>query len=203
VSWPGQHVVGRSSVDDPAVTHHYHPVRDSGDDGEIVTDQQYARTVADSFREHLQDLRLHGDVERRGRLVCNDQIGIGGDCRCDQRTLAQSARKLMRILHGAIRRIGNADPAQRVQRSLPDRSGIGQNPVTGDHFGDLLSDRAQRVERDQRILHDETGDRSTQLAPVGLPIAAHIAALDLEATGGCRGPLSSEVQQASRGHALA
>ena len=44
-----------------------------------------------------QNLFLHGDVERGGRLVGNDELGLEPEGGGNQHTLAHATRKLVRI----------------------------------------------------------------------------------------------------------
>ena len=79
-----------TGLDDPAVMHDHHPVGDVGDHAEIVGDQQEPHPgLAQEIAQELQDLRLDGDVECRGRLVGDQQRGalasamaIITRCRC-------------------------------------------------------------------------------------------------------------------------
>ena len=48
--------------------------------------------------QQIEDLRLHGDVERRRRLVGNEQRRFGGEGQRDHRPLPQAAAQLVRIL---------------------------------------------------------------------------------------------------------
>ena len=43
------------------------------------------------IQEQPQDLRLHGDVERRGRLVGDQSFGLAGERHGDHRALAHAA----------------------------------------------------------------------------------------------------------------
>ena len=45
----------------------------------------------------FEDLRLHGDVERGGRLVGDQQVGLVGERHRDHHALALAAGELMRI----------------------------------------------------------------------------------------------------------
>jgi len=50
---------------------------DAADDAEIVGDEQQAHAEPGAYlRQQSQDLRLHGDVERRGRLIGDQEIGF-------------------------------------------------------------------------------------------------------------------------------
>ena len=47
--------------------------------------------------EQLHDLRLHGDVERGGRLVGDQHLGVVGDRHRDHHPLAHAAGQLVRV----------------------------------------------------------------------------------------------------------
>ena len=62
-------------------------------------DQQHAEAeIALELGEQAQDLGLHRDVERRGRLVGDQQLGIAHQRHGDHDPLAQAARELVREL---------------------------------------------------------------------------------------------------------
>ncbi len=69
--------------------------------------------------KQLQDLRLHGDIERRGRLVGNQQLRLVGKRHGDHDALALSAGKLVREGRQALFRFANADFVQKFQRPRP------------------------------------------------------------------------------------
>ena len=71
--------------------------------------------------EQLQDLRLHGDVERGGRLVGDQQVRLVGERHRDHDALALAAGQLVRIALQPGFGIGNADLRQQLQRARPRR----------------------------------------------------------------------------------
>ena len=64
--------------------------------------------------QQLQDLRLHGDVERGRRLVGDEQVGAVGERHGDHHALALAARELMRIGAEPLGRIDDADLGQKL-----------------------------------------------------------------------------------------
>jgi hypothetical protein len=95
------HLVHRADLGDAAGVHHRHAVAGLGDHAHVVSDQHdgCVMLAADAL-EQLDDLRLDRDVERRRRLVRNDQLRLGGRARgrspragaCRRRTGAGSGR---------------------------------------------------------------------------------------------------------------
>ena len=59
--------------------------------------------------QQIQYLRLHGDIERGGRFIGEQQAGVAGQRHGDHYPLAHAAAKLVRILLQAGSAIGNPD----------------------------------------------------------------------------------------------
>ncbi len=74
-------VVHRGGLHDPARVHHRDLVGDVGDHPEVVGDQDQAHVeLALQLREQVHHLGLHGDVQRGGGLVGDDQRRAPGRC---------------------------------------------------------------------------------------------------------------------------
>jgi hypothetical protein len=136
-----------------AAVHHHHVVAQAGDHAEVVRDQHDRRAVvALQLAQQLRDLRLHGDVERGGRLVGDQQLGS------QQQAPSRSSRA------GACRRRTRADRSMRrfasgiaprpAPRSRAARLAPRQAAVQLQHLGHLALDRQVRIERRHRILED-------------------------------------------------
>ena len=66
----------------------------------------------------IEDLRLDGDVERGGRLVGDQELGIAGERHRDHHALAHAAGELVRIVVEALlRRSGCARGAASRSRA--------------------------------------------------------------------------------------
>ena len=103
-------------LDDLAALHDADLVGDLADDPEIVGDEKHGHpeTRLDVL-EQFQDLRLHGDVERRRRFVGNEQIGLIRQCHRDHHPLTLAAGELVRIAFKTSGRIGNADLIKQIE----------------------------------------------------------------------------------------
>ena len=100
-------------LDDPAEIHHADAARHVADHGEVVADEQVGQAEPVLQVAHqVQDLRLHRDVERGGRLVADDELAFGRQRAGDGDALALSAGELVRILL-AVRRM-QADQRQQL-----------------------------------------------------------------------------------------
>ena len=127
-------------LDDAAGIHHRDVVGAAGDDAEIVGDQDHRHAAAGAARaQQIEDLRLHGDVERRGRLVGDQQLGLAGRARwrspraaaCRPRAVrdtapaaapARGCRPRPAVRRCACRRPAPSSSRLRLQRL--DRSGV-------------------------------------------------------------------------------
>jgi hypothetical protein len=108
----------RPFLDDPPGIHHRHPVAELRDDAEVMGDEQDRQpAIAPQIVEQRQDLRLHRDVERRGRLVGDDHLGVVGQRHGDADALAHAARHLVRVGCRAGLGIGDAHGASRRWRA--------------------------------------------------------------------------------------
>ena len=85
--------------DDAAEIHHRDAVADVLDHREIVRDEQVSEPhLALQVDHQVQDLRLDRDVERRHRLVADDQLRLERERAGDADALALAAGELVRIV---------------------------------------------------------------------------------------------------------
>ena len=172
-----EHALDRALLDDLALLHHADAVGELAHDAEVVGDEQkrHAEPLLDVLQQR-DDLRLHGDVERGGRLVGDQQIGLVGERHGDHDALALAAGELMRIAVEPGLRIGNADLGQHFERAGA-RRGAGQAAVQQQNLADLLLDGVQRIERGHRLLEHDGDVVAAHLADVALAQAQQIACL--------------------------
>ena len=171
-------------LDDLALQHHADPVGDAPDDAEVVGDEQdrHAEPRLQLLQQH-QDLRLHGDVERCGRLVGDQQVGLVGERHRDHHALALAARKLVRIGIEPARGIADADQGQQFEGAGA-RLLAAQALVQFEDFADLPRDRVQRVERGHRLLEHHGDVVAADLAHRVLVGADQVLAVEQDLAGG-------------------
>ena len=86
------HIRGWPVFDDFAILHHHHPAGDRGDHAKVMTDEQIGKAVAVTKPgKQIKNLRADGHIQRRDRLVENDQLRPDDQRPCDGDALALSA----------------------------------------------------------------------------------------------------------------
>jgi len=137
-------------------------VRDN-DDGDAQTPRE--------ILHQLEDLRLDGHVERRGRLVGNEQLGIAGETNRDHDALPHAAGELVRILLEPALGVGDANEREKLDGARA-RLRLAHLEMHGERFHDLQPDGEHRVQRGHRLLKDHR-----DLAPAN---AAHFLVVEVE-----------------------
>ena len=103
--------------------------------------------------DQIEDLGLRGHVERRRRLVRDQQGRARDESHGDHGALAQAAGELERIgLEGSLG-IGEADPREHFHGALV-RLGLIHVGVDHQRFGNLVADGVERRQRGHRLLED-------------------------------------------------
>ena len=91
-------LVGGRDFHDLAQIHHQYPVGDVLDHRQVVGDEQKREPqLALQIFQQIENLRLHRHVERRHRLVADQQTGIHGQGPGDADALPLAAGELMRV----------------------------------------------------------------------------------------------------------
>ena len=159
-----EHLLDRSLLDDLALLHHADPFRDPADDAEVMGDEQDRHAEARlQVLEKLENLRLHGDVERSGRLVRDQEIRLVGERHRDHDALALAARELVRIALQPALRIRDAAQGEQLDDPRPRRP-AGDAAMQQQDFSELLFDGVERIERRHRLLEHD-GDVAAAMAP--------------------------------------
>src|SRR5215467_130065 len=134
--------------------HDYDTLHRLCDHAKVVADEQHCHAeLLLKIAEELQDLRLDGDVERRRRLVGDQDVRSAGQRHGDHHPLAHAARKLVWVLAEAPARVGNAHQVEHLgglMVSFP----LAQPLVQHQRLGDLPADAHDRIERGHRFLED-------------------------------------------------
>jgi len=194
----------RPFFDLPSRVHHHHALRHFGHHSQIVGDQ-HDRSTGPGFElaHQVEDLRLYGDVERRGRLVGDQQPGLAGKRHRDHDPLPHTTRKLMRILRHAPLRFRDLDQSQHLDRAS---HGVfaREAAMQHQHFSDLSADGQHRIERSHRLLEDHGNGIATHLPHLRFRQLEQIAPLEHNAPlDGSSGWGCDQAQNRKRGDAFA
>ena len=161
---PLEQRVDAALFDHAAAVHDDDAVGDFGDDAQVVGDEQDAHAdIAPQLVEQGENLRLDRDVERRGRLVGDQQRRIARERQRDHDPLPHPAGQLMRIFIEPLFRRGDFDELQHFQRSLH-RSGAVQAEVQRHGFRDLIADREYGIQARHRLLKDHRNIAAAELS---------------------------------------
>ena len=165
----GENLARRRGLHHLALLHHDHAVAIGGGEAEIVGDEDGRHAALARELDHEVHHRLLGrDVEAGGRLVGDQELRLAGERERDHDALAHAARQLERIGVVALLRIGDAHPAQRIDRLLLDVGGHRLHVLEQDVL-DLLADLADRIERGARVLEDHRDLAAAQIAHLAIP----------------------------------
>ena len=101
-----EHLACRPLLDQLPGVEHADPLADSGDDPEVVADEQDRRVeLRAQLLDQVEHLGLDRGVEPRGRLVQHQQVGIGGERHGEHDPLLLAARELVRVAAQHPRRV--------------------------------------------------------------------------------------------------
>ena len=199
----GEQALHRRLFDHLAGIHHHHALRHFGDHAKVVCDQQQRHPQFGlQLTQQLQDLRLYRDVERRGRLVGNQQFGLAGHGDRDHHALAHAARQAVRIFIDTARRIGDAHQVQQFDGTAA-RFGARQVFVQAQGLADLVGDGQHRVQRRHRVLEHHRHFAAAQLAQLAVRHGQHVFAAVANGALQAAGAWLVQAQHRQRGHALA
>src|SRR4051794_16480826 len=147
-------ILHRTDFGDATGIHHRNAVGGLGDHAHVVGDEHHRSTVvAPEALDQRDDLRLHGDVERGGRLVRYDQLRLGADRQRNDYALAHAAGEFVGVAVDALFRRWNADFGEQVD-SAAAGGVLGQVQMRSDRLDDLVTDPVERIERGEGILED-------------------------------------------------
>ncbi len=144
--WIVEHVEDRCLLDDVAVLQNGHVVGHLADDPEIVADPHHRRTeIPLQIAHQIDDLGLRRDVQRRGRLIGDQQFGIASKRDRDHHTLPLPARELMRIGAQAVLRFRQPDGLDQLECACA-RLSSRHLPMSFKGFRDLPLDCQQGIQ---------------------------------------------------------
>ena len=96
-------VVAICNLNQMAIVHNADTVGEILDNGKVMGYEKYAEThLVLQIVQQIYNLRLHGNVQRGNRLVCNYKLGFGDYRAGYAYALALTTRKFVRIAGGVF-----------------------------------------------------------------------------------------------------
>ena len=179
-----QHLFRGAELHQIAAVHHRHLVGNVGDHPHVMSHQHAADlALFAQVADELEDLILDGDVQRRGRLIGDDELGIPGEGDGDHHPLAHATGELVRILLDAHVRVRDPHRPHQLEGLGKGRL-AGQVGVGEDGLHQLLLHGEQRIEGGHGILEDETDARATNGPHLVLALAGDELAVEVDVTTG-------------------
>jgi len=155
-------------LDDVALEHDDDAVGAVRCDAEVMRDEQQRRAVrVDERLQVVEDVPLHGDVERTRRLIRDEELGLPRQRGRDENALPHAAGELVRELPGPAFRL--RDP--RLGHQLDDPLLDGRPPAHaagGERVRDLRAHLHRRVQVGRGVLRDEADALAADPAHVAL-----------------------------------
>jgi hypothetical protein len=116
-----ENLINRAIFDDLAGIHDRDIIGHVGNDTEVVGDENNRKIqLLLQVVDQVKDLGLDRDVQRRGRLIANQDLRIGAERDGDDDALAHASRELKRVLLNPLLRFGDADETHQVDGLLID-----------------------------------------------------------------------------------
>src|SRR5581483_2300378 len=146
-----EHVEPVPRLDDPAEVHDRDPVADLPDHPQVVADE-HVREVEPlaQLGEQVHHLRADGHVQRRDRLVEDEDAGLDGERPRDPDPLLLAARELVRIAASVARR--QAHHLEQLADASLRLASAGRQPVDRQHLAQGVADPQTRVQGGGGIL---------------------------------------------------
>ncbi|MCY1529607.1 hypothetical protein D9M68_647620 [compost metagenome] len=195
--------LGVGAFDDLAAAHQRHMMGHVLHDREVMRDQQHGHAhFALDVGQQVQHLSLHGDVQRRGRFVGDQQQRLGRKRDGDHDALLLPTGELERIIVDAPLGLGDAHPPQPVDGALARRRAA-QGGMRDQGFDDLVAHAHDRVQAGGRLLEDDADAAAAHAAHRAFRQAVQVLAVQVDLPAHDASGVRQQAQQRQRRHALA
>src|SRR5690349_9292929 len=152
--WRGVELARRRRLDDAAEIHHRNTAADVLDDRQVMGDKEKSETeLLLQVLQQIDHLGLDRDVERRDRLVADDELRLHRERSRDADALTLPAGKFMRI---AAHVIGlQPDGLEQADDALLELALVLRQLMNDQGLADDGADAHARIERGVGILEDD------------------------------------------------
>ena len=152
MSGPIKNVLQRSLLHDSSRVHHRHLIACLRNDSQIMGNQDHGSTVLFLEIVHeIQYLGLDGHIQGGSGLICNQKLGIAGQCDGNDHPLAHPPAELVWILSSPAAR--NSHQLQHLPGLLI-RFGLRKMFMNLDTLRNLIPNGKDRIQGCHRILKD-------------------------------------------------
>ncbi len=186
-----------------AAEHHHGAVGDLRNHAHVVGDEQDGRSFL--LLQHLdevEDLPLDRHVERRRRLVGDQELRTAGKRHGDHDALAHAAGEAVRVFVETRSGRRDADLFEQAN-GLGLRFGLAHRPMAEQRFGNLVADGEQRVQAGHRLLEDHRDFVAAHAAHVAFRQIEDVAAAEHDSPFGSAHVLLQQAHDRQGRHALA
>ncbi len=160
--------------------HHHHALGDLRHDAKVVGDED--DSGADAVLEiphQVEDLRLDGHVQCRGRFVGDQQLRIACKRHGDHHALPHATRKLMRIFAQPPARLRDADKGEHLDRTRLRRLPV-KALMQAQRLAELAADGKHGVKARHRLLEDHADLVAANAAHLALGKFQEVLALEAD-----------------------
>ena len=184
--------------------HHRDLIGHLGNDAEIVGDQDDRHAgLRLQLAQQVEDLRLHRDIERGGRLVGDQQIRLAGERHRDHDALTHATGHLMRVFVEAAFRRGDAHALQSGDGAAAQCARGGAAVMRAHRLGDLVADGEHRIEAGHRLLKDHRDAIAANVAHLRQRQVEQVPTVEHDLTSGDAARWRHQTHHRQRQHRLA
>ena len=154
-------------LDDASTVHHQNPVTQLGNHAQIMGDKddRHAGFLLQLFQQ-VQDLSLDGDIQRGGRLVCDQDLRLAQQRDRDHHALTHPTRQLMRVFFHASLGSRYPHPLQHLDRGPVDIILAHLRIMQGQRLSQLSAYAIHRIECRHRLLKDHRDTVATDVVHI-------------------------------------
>ena len=147
-------IVGEAAFDHLAGVHDGDAVAGAGHDAQVVGNEYdgHAQPIL-KIHDKLQDLGLDGDVQRRGGLVGDKQLGLAGQGDGDHDALTHAAGELVGVLLETLIGLVDTHQSQQLPRAVVGFL-LGLVGVQQYDLANLVADGVDGVQAGHGVLED-------------------------------------------------
>src|SRR5215469_1521847 len=175
------HLFHRRGLHHVSRVHHVDMLTGSGHYSQVVRNQHHSGVKFFCQALHqFKDLRLDGHIQRRSRLICNQQFRIARQGDGNHDPLAHAAAELVRVVLDAPFRIWNTHQVKHFNRAFPGLVFTEVFAVPLDCLRNLVTYGEHRIERGHRVLENHRDFATAQIGQLVLVLLQDIFTVEVD-----------------------